>query len=153
MHMDILSEKDRRALCDFIFEKATDEDILGVVKQTKERFLYVQDELTDIKKFVGSGRFSDQPKTSAPVKTPVKAEPEPEKVEVSAVPNVEPAGTPAKRVGGNTKQTIVRLLESKPLTSAKINAGLNGVQTNTDAVLKLLWTRKELKFNGQEFYL
>lgn len=152
MHMDILSEKDRRALCDFIFEKATDEDILGVVKQTKERFLYVQEELTDVKKFVGSGRFGEAIKAATPVKTPVKQE-SITPVEVPQVPNVEPPGTPAKRVGGNTKQTIVRLLELQPLTAAKINAGINGVQANTDAVLKLLWTRKELKFNGQEFYL
>jgi hypothetical protein len=159
MHTDILSEKDRRALCEFLAEKATDEDILAAVKQTKDRFLFIQDELNDVKKFVGSNRFS-QTKSAVESVTEEKTDPIPAKVkstpvvpEVSSSPNVEPPGVASKRVRGGTRDTIIRLLTSKPHTAGQINAGVNGVQNNTDAVLKLLWSRKEIKFNGSTFYV
>lgn len=154
MHTDILSEKDRKALCDFLFEKASDEDLLELAHQTKSRQLRIQSDLSDIKKFVGSTGFSKPVTSVEPTSTPVKAEKaKAEPVADESKTNITPPGTASKRIGSSNKDTIMRLLKDKPRTASQINAGINGVQNNTDALLKLLWDRKELKFDGREFYV
>lgn len=64
--------------------------------------------------------------------------------------NEPPPGTACQRIGSETKEKIMSALPA-PLSS--ISAVIGQRQESTSALLRLLWNRNEIKFDGEEYYV
>lgn len=153
MHQDILTEGDRKVLCDFLFRNAADETLLRVVEETKDHHQYVRSSFDSLRKFIGVSKFTADP-TPIPAKAPEKEEPvRPPNLIGKERPNTEPPGQAANRIRSATQTTIERHLKDGPASADAINRVLNGVLSNTQSGLKLLWTRKVIGFSNGEYWL
>lgn len=65
---------------------------------------------------------------------------------------IEPPGEAAARVGANARMGILRYLHSRSASAADINQYLNGVQLNTNRLLKRLWQTGALGYDGEKFW-
>jgi hypothetical protein len=64
--------------------------------------------------------------------------------------NVEPPGEACSRIGSETKEKIYAAL---PATLDGVCNALKQRQTSTSALLKLLWNRNEVKYDGSTYYV
>lgn len=154
MPKDILLPQDRKVLCEYLLENATDEIILRAVQDSKEYRMNVQSDFEGVRKFIGPSRFFNSPAAKQPSVTMETVQAA--KVAVATTPKTseyEPPGTPAKRIGSSTLEQIKRLLTKKPATIEDINICINGTISNTASLMKLLWVRKTVGYNNKEFHL
>lgn len=162
MHKDILNENDRKVLCDYLAENAPDELLLRAVEDTREHRKFVQDEFEGVRKYIGAGKFfpsTGQVKTTVQPYLTQSSEDDTKK-QLSLVEsvnqkssNTEPPGTPVKRIGSGTLAQITRKLQEGPATLAAINQFINGNQSNTQSILRLMWDRKQVRYNKRGEYL
>jgi len=148
MHKDILVESDRKVLCDFLLEHATDDILIRASEDTKDHYQTIKNDLDGLKKFIGVSKFFLGIPTAANTQERKKLEVQ----EVVPIVEVEePPGFPAKKVSPKTVGLITRVLQAGPAKEEFINAAINGILTNTRSVLKLLWSRKTLKYIDGKF--
>jgi hypothetical protein len=143
MTYKLLTDTERSTLLAYITECATDEMLIAAVESVQAAREFVSSSMKSIRAKLPTKAVSKPLPAYSEEAVPKPIEPE----------NATPPGTASSRVGGTTEQSITRLLGSKAASESEINDFLKGKLSNTRSVLKLLWQRKKLKFNGKEFYL
>lgn len=150
--MKILSDTDRVKLITYLSTFATDQILLDAVSDTVEQISRSKAEFKRLSTQLGVKEHSgheiradkkvdtDALEVSQPTTTTTRLEP-------------EPPGTAAGRIGAKSLAEIKTVLSKGPLSPRDINAGINGKTDNTNALLKLLWTRKILKWDGTRYDL
>lgn len=139
--MNALSSEERRRLTVYLEAHATDDVLVGAVADTVEAIARSK---------------AEYKRLSAQLGTPPKPAEEPAKIAVvEPVPvqsNVPPPpGTAASRIGAVNKLAIETVLKRGPATPRDINAGINGKTDNTHALLKLLWQRGAIQWDGEKY--
>ena len=147
-----MKQKDKDVLVAYIAERAQDEEILRFVDDIIDREKHEASTLSGITKYIGLGKFvgiAPKPSESTPVAS--KDEDVGEPLSLSPSVNYTPVCVPAKRIGEETKQSIMGYLRNGPATLDKINSAINGKLKNTESLLALLCVRKLIKFDGDKY--
>lgn len=67
--------------------------------------------------------------------------------------NFEPPGETASRIGADTKETIRKVLLEKDMDLATLALAIKRKPDELGPLLKLLWKRNEIRFDGLRYYL
>lgn len=139
--MNALSSEERRRLTAYLETHATDDVLVGAVADTVEAIARSKSEYKRL-----SAQLGTLPK---PVEGPARvAAVAPAPIQSNVPP---PPGTPASRIGAVNKLAIETVLKRGPATPRDINAGINGKTDNTHALLKLLWQRGAIQWDGERY--
>jgi len=149
--MNILHDDERTALIESL-RFAPDEILLDAVRQVKEWRHGVQKNFEELRKYCGlAGKELPTPNFSKAAPPPVEA-PAVQHEAATGV-NKKPPGTACSRVGGETKEKITTRC-MKPSTLIEINKFLGrgeGKLEETKSLLKLLWDRGEITYDGSTY--
>jgi hypothetical protein len=141
--MNILSESERAALLQALTE-APDEVLIDAVRQRKDWMKNIKSSFDEVRSFVGMKvtESSKPPPHSTPVVSSTKVVAE-KAVEVAPTerPNVNPGRSTITKIGTDTKSFLLGELQHGRI-SAK----------HTEHY-KLLHSRGEVKYDGNEYYL
>jgi hypothetical protein len=142
-YQNLLTDDERSLLLDELRVHATDDILLNAVSEVAELKARVT---ADISQF--RARRRKQLEVSGGFNTP--AEPP---APLPVVTEKVPPGDAAARVTTPTLNTVKHVLGKSPATAETINLHLKGRLPNTVSMLKLLWQRKIVAFNGTEYLL
>lgn len=139
--MNVINDRERQAMLTFLTENISDEVLIRTLEQIKEDREYVRDETSKIMRYIGAKPMSP------PVPTPTTFPPS--VVAPEAAPetkNVSP-GTPSiTKIGTNAKGEIMAALKVGPRKLAEIGP-------KYAEHMKLLWSRGEVKYDGERYYV
>lgn len=142
---NLLSSDERQLLLIELERFATDDILLAAIGESQSERARHSAEMTaiKIKRNRGSPTLLTQPKDT-----------EPKIVIESSVVYVEPPGEIAARVTAATVETIRKLLNASNGTAlADINTKLKSTASNTERVLKLLWKRGIVVYDGDRYFI
>lgn len=157
--MNILSTEERAKLRTAL-ENAPDEILIDAVNQYKDWRKRIADDFKALHGYLGI-RVTElpTPKFPAASSTPTSHTPVPLPASDEAAPqqavNKKPPGTACSRVGGTTKELIL-VKCCKPSTLEEINKHLSrgaGKLEETQSILKLLWERGDIAYDGSNYKL
>ena len=140
--MNVLTERDRQALLDYLSENATDDVLIRAVEELKEHREYVRNSMISLNKYLGT-RPSAAPTPLPPADEPAAA---PTIVPDTRKANISPGAPSISKIGSNTKGELLAQLKVKPRSLSELG------QKYTEH-MKLLWSRGEVKFDGERYYL
>lgn len=145
--MKVLTNAERVKLITYLGNFASDQILLDAVSDTIGQISHSKSEYKRLASQLNVGRetSASEPDKKTEVKEDVLSTTESE--------GPEPPGTAAGRIGAKSLAEIKAVLSKGPLSPRDINAGINGKTDNTNALLKLLWTRKVLKWDGTRYDL
>lgn len=143
---NLLTDDERRLLIDELSSFAPDYVLLNAVAETVEIRANINKDMTEFKTRRNKRLAVQQSAPDAPVITtpPVK--------ETPIASNVVPPGEAAARVTTPTVEAVKRRLSDSSATLEDINRFIGGKLDNTVRVLKLLWSRGAIGFNGTTYY-
>jgi hypothetical protein len=139
MYVNYLSATERQTLLALLSEQASDYILLRACESTVDERIQMRIDMTEISKAV----------KKVPPPTPAATAAKP--VVIPSTSNVEPSGEAAARITNGSKEAILAALSTGPLTASAINTAIKGKADNTSRLLKLLWTRKEISFDGVRY--
>ena len=154
-----MNENVKEALCDWIFETATDEELANFasdIMSRKQREMKIVKELADYVGFnAASGKTKATPQVveKRPVQPVFAALPVDEAKPKVTNPLVEPPGDPSSKIGGETRDKIRAHLKDGPETLGGIASLIKRPSGATQQLMKLLWNRKEVIFDGEKYML
>jgi hypothetical protein len=67
--------------------------------------------------------------------------------------NKVPPGFATTRIGQDTAADILRILDGAPATLEHIAKGIKRKPDDAQGLLKLLWERKKLSYDGEHYYV
>lgn len=143
--MKLKSDEQRVEMLAYLSTHASLDELIELVSnvvERKKRYLEDYRRLSQMIERPTSAVSAPTTQSKEPVQTPV---------EEKAV--TEPPGTAAGRIGAATKIAINKVLSQGPLSPRDINARINGKTDNTNSLLKLLWKRGEVKWDGEKYYV
>lgn len=139
MYVNYLSANERQTLLALLSEQASDYILLRACESTVDERIQMRIDMTEISKAV----------KKVPPPTPTTAVVKP--IVMPSTSNVAPSGEAAARITSGSKDAILEALRSGPLAVSAINTAIKGKADNTSRLLKLLWTRKEISFDGMRY--
>lgn len=143
--MNVLTATERSALLAHLSNEASDDILLDAVRAVIDSRTRMREDMASIAKALKIN-------STAPVKAveqkPVAAE-EPK----AEAKNDEPPGEAAARVSTQTKDIVLRKLQTGPATAAAINQFINGKSSNTQKVLKRMWATNLISYADGYFKL
>ena len=140
-----LTNSEREKLTQYLLAQAGDEVLLQAVKETVDSKEYTKSEYKRLSSQLG---VKDSAHKSE-AKTEVKSEPKPEEKPEGK----EPPGTAASKIRQATQMAIEKVLKHERLSLRDVNASIGGKIDNTKALLKLLWKRGSVDFDGESYGL
>lgn len=143
---NLLTDDERRLLIDELSTFAPDYVLLNAVAETVEIRANISKDMTEFKARRNKRLAIQQTVPD----TPVVAIPPP--VKEVAMANVSPPGEVAARVTTPTVEAVKRRLSDSSATLEDINRFIGGKLDNTVRVLKLLWSRGAIGYNGTTYY-
>jgi hypothetical protein len=151
-YKNVLTPAQREKLVQWLSSEATDEILLRAAQETKDHKLFIAREFSSLDKYLGLVATSNivAPPTlpTKPVSSDAKSSPtQPE----SASSSIPPPGTATSRIGTETKTAIKRHLDKGPDTDEAIAVVIKRTPAQTRDLLKLLWERKEVLFDGKKY--
>lgn len=146
---NLLSNDERQILLIELERFASDEILLAAVNETQAERMRQHHEMTAIKKKRNSGSptlLTQSIKVAEEIKIEV--------TETQAVKFIEPPGEAAARVVTATTGKIMDILQmQKGSTIVELNRCISGRLDNTERVLKLLWKRNLVVFDGVKYFI
>lgn len=137
--MKILNEEKRAKIIQYLQNNASDQTLLDAVSDTLDQINRANDSFKRVHE-----------------KLDVKAKPAKETQQETpqeTTQGPEPVGKAAGRIGAKSLAEIKYALAKGPLAPRDINAAINGKSDNTNALLKLLWQRGVVTWDGTRFDL
>lgn len=142
---NLLSSDERQLLLAELERFATDDILLAAIGESQSERARHSAEMTAIKKKRNSG---------SPTLLAQSKDVEQKSVVESAVIYTEPPSEAAARVTTATVETIRKLLNaSNGAALADINTKLKSTASNTERVLKLLWKRGVVVYDGERYFI
>lgn len=154
-----MNENVKTALCDWIFETATDEELTNFASDIMSRKQREAKMVKDLAEFVGFNAASGKAKVVAPPveKRPVQpvfaALPVDDTKPKVTNPLQEPPGDACSKIGSDTREKIRAHLKDGPDTLQGIAGLIKRPSSAAQSLMKLLWTRKEVIYDGEKFML
>lgn len=150
-----LTDPERKRLVDFLLREADDATLLDAVSDTVAQHTRSKSEFKRLNVQLGIPPVASAGAqgSATPAPTPTKAQQEAPPIAPAEATNQEPPGEACTRIGSDTKVAILGILRRGPANANKINAGINGKAGNTQKLLKLLWTRNLVTYDGEKFDL
>lgn len=144
-YLNLLSNDERQLLLNELEQHASDDILLSAVAEAKAARQRMSSDLAEFKKQRNKG---------TPTLLTQSKDNESKIVVESIVVYVEPPGEAAARVTAATVTAVTKMLNtSDDATLAEINTRLKGTQSNTERVLKLLWKRKLVLYDGERYFI
>lgn len=142
---NLLSSDERQLLLIELERFATDDILLAAIGESQSERARHSAEMTAIKKKRNSG---------SPTLLTQSKDTEPKIVIESSVVYVEPPGESAARVTASTVEAVSKILNaSNGVVLADINTKLKSTLSNTERVLKLLWKRGVVVYDGERYFI
>lgn len=147
------------ALCDWIYDHATDEELAAFASDVMSRMQREQRLVKELAEFAGFNPTTGKVK---PVVAPVERRPV--QPVFAALPVDEtkprvtsalmaPPGEASSKIGSDTREKIRNHLKEGPETLQGIAALIKRPSSATQSLLKLLWDRKEVIYDGDKYML
>lgn len=152
-----MKEPVKQALCEWIFKTATDEELTTFASELMNRKQRETKMVGELATFIGfsavTGNVKNPPVERQPVK-PVFAAIAVDETKPSVInPLQEPPGDASAKIGGTTRDAIRAHLKDGPDTIAGISALIKRPVPATQQLLKLLWSRNEIIYDGEKYML
>ena len=147
MYINGLTNDERHILLTELEKYASDETLVAAVEETQFTRAKLRSSVAEFKKKRTTIESTVSATTTVTNVVDIESKNPPEKK------NVEPPGTAAQRVVTSTIEKITKCLKHGPEPLSSINTFIKGREDNTKAVLKLLWQRKLIEFDGSEYCL
>jgi hypothetical protein len=156
---NLLTDDERRLLLEELSINASDDILLNAVEQANDMRANISKDMSEFKvrrnkRLAAQGQISTvaaaaQAETAAPIDQIVGVVVAAEQPKLG---NKEPPGETAARVTTPTLEAVKRKLQGGPAAADDINRFIGGKLDNTQRVLKLLWARGVVGFDGTKFY-
>ena len=149
----------KEALCDWIFENATHEELANFASDIMSRQQREQKMVKELAEYVGFNPVNGKVKVVAPVveKRPVQpvfaALPVDESKPKVTNPLIEPPGEASSKIGNDTREKIREHLKDGPETLQGIAGLIKRPSSAAQSLMKLLWNRKEVIYDGEKYML
>ena len=152
MYINELSESERALFVTYLSKYLPDDRLVMLVEDLQEARSQIRKDIRTCAKNMGENTVSaliehEERKEKTPLVPAV--------VSVEPVTNerlyISPPGDMAARITDASKITILSLVANGN-TFKNIHSALNGKPDNTHRLLKLLWSRKFIKFDGEKYY-
>lgn len=149
-YLNLLSNDERQLLLNELELHASDDILLSAVAEAKAARQRMSSDLAEFKKQRNKGTptlLTQSKDTEAKIV-----------VELESAPTkkvyVEPPNESAARVLSTTTEIIIGVLNaSDGVVLAEINKQLKSTLDNTERVLKLLWKRKLVLYDGERYFI
>lgn len=154
-----MNENVKEALCDWIFKTATDEELTNFAADIMSRKQREAKMVKELAEFVGfsavNGKVKPvvQPVEKRPVQPVFAALPVDEAKPKVTNPLIEPPGDASSKIGGETRDKIREHLKDGPETLQGIAGLIKRPSSATQSLMKLLWNRKEVIYDGEKYML
>lgn len=135
--MEVLKQEDRETLLKFLADNASDQALVTAALDVKAERENLRNQFQSVANYLGRKPAAKPVETSSPVPT-IATQPV-----ASEVPS--PPGEACSKIGSNTRATLLARC-AKPTKPEDIGRAFF-------PHLKLLWQRKELVWNGSEYYV
>lgn len=149
----------KEALCDWIFENATHEELANFASDIMGRQQREQKMVRELAEYVGFNPATGKVKVIPPAveKRPVQpvfaALPVDENKPKLTLALIEPPGEASSKIGAETRDKIRAHLQDGPETLQGIASLIKRPSNVTASLLKLLWNRKEVIYDGEKYML
>ena len=152
MYINELSESERALFISYLGKYLPDDRLVMLVEELQESRAQIRKDVRACAKTMGENPVSaiiehEERKERMPLASAV--------VSVEPVINerlyIAPPGDMAARITDASKTTILSLVVNGN-TFKNIHSALSGRPDNTQRLLKLLWSRKFIKFDGEKYY-
>lgn len=154
-----MNQNVKEALCDWIFDAATDEELTNFASEIMSRQQRETRMVKDLAEFVGFNPINGKMKPVVPVveKRPVQpvfaALPTDESKPKITNQLAQPPGQSSAKIGSETRDKIRTHLKDGPETIDGLAALIKRPVAATQSLMKLLWDRKEVIYDGEKYML
>lgn len=147
-----LSDDDRSRILEFL-KTAPDIILLEAAHNLKAEYVRSQETFEQVRKFMS---LRSAVLVNAPEGASIETEPEPTpapspKAKSHVAKGTEPPGTAAGRIGSKNRDAILGCLRRGPNDLEGISRHIKVGKNYLPPLLKLLWSRGEIKFDGTVF--
>lgn len=138
----------RSVICEWIAATATDDELLQLAASIKDRKQHETKLVTDVAGFMGVNAFTGKKREPLPTAVTKVAT---ETVHELLPAPVEPPGVAASKIANETIEKIRNHLMVGPETINGIASLIKRPVKQAEPVMKLLWERKIVTYDGEKF--
>lgn len=152
-YISVLGATERSVLLEYLSKYLTDSELVALVSNIQSERERTKSDARAAAKRMGPNvatALDEHKEAASKTLTPADEAPAP----VSKVVKlVEPPGEAAARITEASVKAILERLKKPEATLEAINKELKGKMDNTQRLLKLMWVRKQIVFNGSEYFI